>query len=310
MADNTDIKKLLQKAQGLGRGKDTILAHITPEEAKLLKSKGGKGTLNPKTGLLEFDPGMDAGQTKSAGGEYESSNVTANSFVSGDGQTINAGEGKTVAAEYPNSSSSDSNTNSSSSDSNTSATPAKAALTFEQQMALEKEKQATIDKEKQALEDLEKKLEEERIAEEERKKQEKIDAVTVGGINTDKQAADILNDPEAFLTGKGATVSDKIPTLDPNAAGTNIADYDGQTSDLSVTAQQGTATTAQEVTQPAGGAETYDAVSTVDKVSQQDAEAQQAKVREQALVDAENAQLDMQGMATGKNRDGSVMKQV
>ena len=171
------------------------------------------------------------------------------------------------------------------------------ALTFEQQMALEKEKQATIDKEKQALEDLEKKLEEERLAEEERKKQEKIDAVTVGGINTDQQAADILNDPEAFLTGKGATVSDKIPTIDPNAAGTNIADYDGQTSDLSVTAQQGTATTAQEVTQPAGGAETYDAVSTVDRVSQQDAEAQQAKVREQALVDAENAQLDMQGMA-------------
>jgi len=190
--------------------------------------------------------------------------------------------------------------------SSSSSSPMAPALTFEQQMALEKEKQATIDKEKQALEDIDKKLEEERIAQEERKKQEKIDAVTVGGINTDQQAVDILNDPEEFLTGKGATVSDKIPTLDPNAAGTNIADYDGQTSDLSVTAQQGTATTAQEVTQPVGGAETYEAMSTVDKVILQDAEAQQAKVREQALVDAENAQLDMQGMATGKNRDGSV----
>jgi hypothetical protein len=197
----------------------------------------------------------------------------------------------------------DKSSSESSSSSNSTMAP---ALTFEQLMELEKEKQATIDKEKQALEDIDKKLEEERLAEEERKKQEKIDAVTVGGINTDQQAADILNDPEAFLTGKGATVSDKIPTIDPNAAGTNIADYDGQTSDLSVTAQQGTATTAQEVTQPAGGAETYDAISTVDKVSQQDAEAQQAKVREQALVDAENAQLDMQGMATGKNRDGSI----
>ena len=131
-------------------------------------------------------------------------------------------------------------------------------------MALEKEKQATLDKEKQALEDLEKKLEEERIAEEERKKQEKIDAVTVGGINTDELAADILNDPEAFLTGKGATVSDKVPTIDPNAEGTTIADVDKEIKDLGVTAEQGTATTAQEVTQPAGGAETYDAVSTVD----------------------------------------------
>ena len=190
-----------------------------------------------------------------------------------------------------------------SSSSNSTMAP---ALTFEQQMALEKEKQATLDKISEKLEEEKKQKEEERLAEEERKKQEKIDAVTVGGINTDQQAADILNDPEAFLTGKGATVSDKIPTIDPNATGTNIADYGGQTSDLSVTAQQGTATTAQEVTQPAGGAETYDAVSTVDRVSQQDAEAQQAKVREQALVDAENAQLDMQGMATGRNRDGSI----
>ena len=197
-----------------------------------------------------------------------------------------------------------SNTDSgSSSSSNSTMAP---ALTFEQQMALEKEKQATIDKEKQALEDIDNKLKEERLAEEERKKQEKIDAVTVGGINTDQQAADILNDPEAFLTGKGVTLSDKVPTIDPNAAGTIIGNINKNIKNLGVTAEQGTATTAQEVTQPAGGAETYDAVSTVDRVSQQDAEAQQAKVREQALVDAENAQLDMQGMATGRNRDGSI----
>ena len=40
--------------QDMGRNGDTILAHITPAEAKLLKQNGGSGTINPKTGLLEF----------------------------------------------------------------------------------------------------------------------------------------------------------------------------------------------------------------------------------------------------------------
>jgi hypothetical protein len=39
-----------------GRNGDTMLAHITPEEARLLKSLGGSGTINPQTGLPEFWP--------------------------------------------------------------------------------------------------------------------------------------------------------------------------------------------------------------------------------------------------------------
>ena len=37
-----------------GRGRDTVLAHITPEEARLLRSRGGMGTINPYTGLPEY----------------------------------------------------------------------------------------------------------------------------------------------------------------------------------------------------------------------------------------------------------------
>ena len=37
-----------------GRGQDTMLAHITPEEAQLLRSRGGMGTINPMTGLREY----------------------------------------------------------------------------------------------------------------------------------------------------------------------------------------------------------------------------------------------------------------
>jgi hypothetical protein len=41
-----------------GRYGDTMLAHINPEEAALLKSMGGAGTVNPQTGLPEFYAGL------------------------------------------------------------------------------------------------------------------------------------------------------------------------------------------------------------------------------------------------------------
>ena len=56
MAD-IDLKGLAQILKSKGRGRDTLLAHITPKEAEYLKSRGGSGTINPHTGLLEFDDG-------------------------------------------------------------------------------------------------------------------------------------------------------------------------------------------------------------------------------------------------------------
>jgi hypothetical protein len=44
----------LRNLASLGRYGDTMLAHINPQEAALLKSMGGAGTINPKTGLREF----------------------------------------------------------------------------------------------------------------------------------------------------------------------------------------------------------------------------------------------------------------
>ena len=37
-----------------GRHGDTMLAHISPSEAKMLRSRGGAGTINPRTGLPEY----------------------------------------------------------------------------------------------------------------------------------------------------------------------------------------------------------------------------------------------------------------
>lgn len=38
----------------MGRKGDTMLAHITPSEARMLRRRGGSGTINPSTGLPEF----------------------------------------------------------------------------------------------------------------------------------------------------------------------------------------------------------------------------------------------------------------
>jgi len=51
----TDLAALAQVLRSKGRGRDTVLAHITPQEAALLKRRGGRGSINPDTGLPEFE---------------------------------------------------------------------------------------------------------------------------------------------------------------------------------------------------------------------------------------------------------------
>lgn len=48
------IAEAAQLVANRGRYGDTMLAHITPAEARLLKARGGSGTINPETGLPEF----------------------------------------------------------------------------------------------------------------------------------------------------------------------------------------------------------------------------------------------------------------
>jgi len=52
-----DLPALAKIIQSKGRKGDTILAHINPREAALLKKRGGSGTINPETGLPQFDDG-------------------------------------------------------------------------------------------------------------------------------------------------------------------------------------------------------------------------------------------------------------
>ena len=54
MANRKDIYNIFDMLKSKGRYGDTELAHITKEEANLLKSRGGSGTINPETGLKEY----------------------------------------------------------------------------------------------------------------------------------------------------------------------------------------------------------------------------------------------------------------
>jgi hypothetical protein len=65
-----------------GKGNDSIVAHISPREAMLLKLFGGSGTINPKTGLLEFYSGDsgDQGDGGDPGGDPGSGDPGSGSF--------------------------------------------------------------------------------------------------------------------------------------------------------------------------------------------------------------------------------------
>jgi hypothetical protein len=60
-----------------GRGGDTMVAHINPAEALMLRRAGGSGTINPRTGLPEF---MDA---EGAGGAGNNAVGSAGNHVGG-----------------------------------------------------------------------------------------------------------------------------------------------------------------------------------------------------------------------------------
>jgi hypothetical protein len=64
-----DLPALAELLRSKGKGKDTILAHINPREAALLKRHGGSGEINPDTGLPMFDDGE--GIDAYAGGTQE-----------------------------------------------------------------------------------------------------------------------------------------------------------------------------------------------------------------------------------------------
>ena len=77
--ESSDLASIAAMLASKGRGKDTILAHITPKEAQILKDLGGSGTTNPDTGLLEFAP--DDGSYVADFGYGQAGDVSTTQFV-------------------------------------------------------------------------------------------------------------------------------------------------------------------------------------------------------------------------------------
>lgn len=87
------IKSIAQNLQAMGRNGDTILAHIMPEEAAMLKRMGGAGTINPKTGLPEFYFGdiSSYGGSRPGGGGYSAGGGQDSPSESGPGPGMGGG---------------------------------------------------------------------------------------------------------------------------------------------------------------------------------------------------------------------------
>jgi len=108
-ASGGSVQATAQKLQGMGRNGDTILAHINPEEAALLKRMGGSGKINPNTGLMSFDnpsmgaydgPKTDTSPANVAGG---SGNYMSNVGSSSSTPNAPGGNGRTDTSGGPGS---------------------------------------------------------------------------------------------------------------------------------------------------------------------------------------------------------------
>ena len=127
----------------------------------------------------------------------------------------------------------------------------------------------------------------------------------VGGMDVGGTAANIVQDPSGFLGQEGNLVANTT-TTDANTVGANInnANFAMDVDGLQGTSQTGAVAQAANVTAPTS-AQTYTAATTAGQVNQMvnNATAANATFSEQAQVNAPT--LDMTGLATGVNTDGS-----
>jgi len=128
----------------------------------------------------------------------------------------------------------------------------------------------------------------------------------VGGMNVANTSADIIKDPQGFL-GSAGTLSDNITTIDGSNPDNVLSnnDYSMDVDGLQGSAVNAATAQASDVTKP-NEAATYNAATTSSQVDtlNKTTDAATAVFGSQAEVDVEK--LDMDGLATGVNADGSI----
>lgn len=111
----------------------------------------------------------------------------------------------------------------------------------------------------------------------------------------------VANDPSAFLDN-GGLMADQVPTMSANTAGTTLDDIVAPERQVGYEAAQGTTTDVSAVEQQS--ATGYEAVTSADQVAEDgQMEAALGEVSDEAVLEAE--QVDMDGVATGTNADGT-----
>jgi len=109
---NYQLRKIAQSLEGMGRYGDTQLVHVTPEEVDML-TKVGAGTINPKTGLLEFYTTQEKlnQALKDSGGEWTNEvNELAKQRDAEKGQRYNVSTGTYTSTNSSSGSSNNSST--------------------------------------------------------------------------------------------------------------------------------------------------------------------------------------------------------
>lgn len=89
-----ELNPMMQSMARMGRGEDKMLAHITPSEARMLRMRGGRGSINPSTGLPEF--GFFSGIGKAIGGAFKSVGNAVKSAVKSVGRAVKSFASSTI----------------------------------------------------------------------------------------------------------------------------------------------------------------------------------------------------------------------
>ena len=132
-------------------------------------------------------------------------------------------------------------------------------------------------------------------------------AKTAGMVESDAQIAELLADPTKWLNDRNINLSDVVPNIDPETTGTNLDPYDtryGLGDDVAVDPTTAVISTSGDVTQ--GPITDFTADTSTDRMGTDVTTVDPAKgtIRDENLVDA--AQIDMQGVGTGVNADGTI----
>ena len=134
-------------------------------------------------------------------------------------------------------------------------------------------------------------------------------ADVVGGVDPATVSAGILSDPAGFL-GEVGTLSDNVVGINPDTVGTNIdgSNFQNQDTDALNSTLANVAPTVEAGSVAQGATNTYNTAKTVASTDSlmSGVRAEQTEVSTDSLVNIDT--LDMDGLATGINSDGTVNK--